>query len=184
MEWQVKSAEGVIHTVCQVIDRVNQGAVQVEDDGFILVILSSYLNLSIFIITLLNAHFLCLPKENEPKEKAASHLVRLRRTTLRSSKRSGVWKLAALRQGQTPDSIIFAVLGCVKWHLYIPILFFWDPSCPAEHRSCWRIQTLDLFEPPKAVSFQRPGNNEKRKVSVADGQDSRGAFFLLLLLGK
>jgi hypothetical protein len=48
-----------------------------------------------------------------------------------------------------------------------------------------------LFEPPKAVSFQRPVNKEKYpsrgyklQVSAAGGQDSRGAFFLLLLLGK
>jgi hypothetical protein len=44
--------------------------------------------------------------------------------------------------------------------------------------------TLDLFEPPQAVSFQRPANNKKRKVSASGGRDSRGDLFLLLLLGK
>ncbi|KPJ98110.1 MAG: hypothetical protein AMJ60_09395 [Desulfobacterales bacterium SG8_35] len=43
------------------------------------------------------------------------------------------------------------------------------PFCPAEHRSCWRNKTLDLSEPPQAVSFQRPVNSEKRKAARRAG---------------
>jgi hypothetical protein len=39
-----------------------------------------------------------------------------------------------------------------------------------------------MSEPPKAVSFQRPANSEKHKISAVGEQDSWGAFFLLLLL--
>jgi hypothetical protein len=34
-----------------------------------------------------------------------------------------------------------------------------------------------MFEPPKAVSSQRPVNSEKHKVSAGGGQDSWGALF-------
>jgi hypothetical protein len=44
-------------------------------------------------------HFLCLPKENEPKEKAAVHLVRLRRTTIAACK-----KVAASESSFAPPS--------------------------------------------------------------------------------
>ena len=43
------------------------------------------------------------------------------------------------------------------------------PFCPAEHRSCWRKKTLDLSEPPQAVSFQRPVNSEKHKAAQRAG---------------
>jgi len=62
-----------------------------------------------------NVHFLCLPKENEPKESAAYHLVPLSETALRCSQRTGdigMSHLTVLRRVAYP---IFAVLlGCVK----------------------------------------------------------------------
>jgi hypothetical protein len=49
-----------------------------------------YAFFAIFIIyniyRIVIVHFLCLPKENEPKEKAAVHLIRLRRIALCCSK--------------------------------------------------------------------------------------------------
>jgi hypothetical protein len=67
---------------------------------------------------LLFVHFRCrhknlptidsLPKENEPKERAANHLFRLMRNTLRYSKRPGAAKLASLRQSSR-----LSVLFCV-----------------------------------------------------------------------
>jgi len=49
--------------------------------------------------------------------------------------------------------------------------------------------TLDLSEPLKAVSFQRPVNSEKYpqvgiNSSKPEGPVQPGALFLLLLLGK
>jgi len=52
----------------------------------------------------------------------------------------------------------------------------YKPVCAAEHRSCWRNQALDLSEPPEAVSFQRPANSEKRKVSASGGRHGRVPF--------
>jgi len=58
-----------------------------------------------------------LPKENEPKESATDHLVRLRRTTLRCSQRTGdIGKshpLAGVLR-RVAVSLFAALLGCVK----------------------------------------------------------------------
>jgi hypothetical protein len=63
-------------------------------------------------------HFLCAPKENEPKERAPCHLVL--RTTLRFSKRTGAAELPAFglwpSAGQTVLALVPSVsvmLGCV-----------------------------------------------------------------------
>jgi hypothetical protein len=57
-------------------------------------------------------HFLCLPKENEPKESAPWHLVL--RTALRSSKLPGFCKLASLKQAKS-FSAASAVLSKWQW---------------------------------------------------------------------
>ena len=57
-----------------------------------------------------------------------------------------------------------------------------NPFCAAEHHSCWRKMTLDLSEPPKAVSFQRPVNSEKRKAARSDG--TAGCLFLAPSFGQ
>jgi hypothetical protein len=49
-----------------------------------------------------------LPKENEPKEKAANHLFRLERNALRCLKRTGAAKLASLRQSSRFSVLFYA----------------------------------------------------------------------------
>jgi hypothetical protein len=58
-----------------------------------------------------NVHFLCLPKENEPKEKAAYHLIRNLRIALRCSQRTGdIGKSYPL--GYSAESLIRSLLHC------------------------------------------------------------------------
>jgi hypothetical protein len=57
-----------------------------------------------------------------------------------------------------------------------------NPFCTAEHRSGCRKMTLDLFEPPQAVSFQRPVNSEKRKIARRAG--TVGCLFLAPSFGQ
>jgi hypothetical protein len=61
----------------------------------------------------MNVHFLCLPKENEPKERAARHLAFGCPALLAKSGRLG--KSLSLRRVVFP---LFALLlGCVIWQL-------------------------------------------------------------------
>ncbi|OGQ87027.1 MAG: hypothetical protein A2512_06485 [Deltaproteobacteria bacterium RIFOXYD12_FULL_56_24] len=58
-------------------------------------------------------HFLCLPKENEPKERAPCHLSRRGRDTLCSSMLPGLCKLGCASNIANPFSAASPVLGCV-----------------------------------------------------------------------
>ena len=60
-----------------------------------------------------NVHFLCLPKANEPKERAPWPLDPSLTDTLRSSDLPGVWKLAGAQTGQTPFRQILWCSFCV-----------------------------------------------------------------------
>jgi hypothetical protein len=57
-------------------------------------------------------HFLYLPKENEPKEKAAVHLVRQRRTALRSSQKTGDIGKSHPLAGYSAESLVRSLLHC------------------------------------------------------------------------
>jgi hypothetical protein len=70
-----------------------------------------------------SVHFLCLPKENEPKERAPVSLARLRRGSLRVLATAGSLQTRPLR-GLRQCKLLFrqplAVLGCVPRGLTLP----------------------------------------------------------------
>ena len=72
----------------------------------------------------LYVHFLCLPKENEPKERVAHHLVPRCGTSLRCSKRSGAAKLASLRQSSRYSDLFCAARLRDMVVIPVPVLFF------------------------------------------------------------
>jgi len=55
-----------------------------------------------------------------------------------------------------------------------------NPFYSAEHHSCWRNKTLNLFE--MQPSFQRPINSEKRKAARRAG--ITGCLFLASSFGQ
>ncbi|PLX52705.1 MAG: hypothetical protein C0612_01040 [Desulfobulbaceae bacterium] len=71
----------------------------------------------------------------------------------------------------------------VACYCFTPKIGFEVPFCAAEHRSCRRNKTLDLFESTAGGRvFSVPAT--ARSAREPEGPVQRGALFLLLLLGK
>jgi hypothetical protein len=60
-------------------------------------------------------------------------------------------------------------------------LVFWDPFCPAEHRSCWRIKTLELSEAQPSFSASR---QQQEAQESPEGRDSRVPFWVRFWANK